>query len=79
MATTYSSAEAITDIEGADYTTLVARFKDLAGVIDIASAERQAIDSAIRAREKTVAAKLKIGTLSDADKVMYRQILEARQ
>ncbi|MFA7269918.1 MAG: hypothetical protein WC073_11285 [Sterolibacterium sp.] len=79
MVTTYSSADAIADIPGADYPTLSARFKDTAKVMDVLSAERKALADQMRAREEDAAARLRLGTLTDAEKEVYRQILESRQ
>jgi len=75
--TTYNSDDAIRDVEGADYATLKAKFKDLAAVVDILHAERKAAFDEIRKREKEVAIKLRLGTLSEADKVLYRDVINS--
>lgn len=79
MAVTYTSADAIQDVPGATYPDLQAKFKALAIVMDTLSAERKAIANEMSKRENEAAAKLRLGVLSDAEKVMYRQILESRQ
>ena len=73
----YTSAEAIADIRGAEYETLKTRRALLAGVIDLASAEHKAISDEIRKREKVIAAQLRLGTVSKADKQIYRDLINS--
>lgn len=77
MPVTYSSADAIADIPGASYSDLIARFKSLAAVVSSVGAERKALYDEIAAREKEVAIKLRLGSLSDDDKILYREILNS--
>lgn len=77
MSTTYSSAEAI-DITTATIDALQARFKTLANIIDIVSAERVAIDEALRKR--TVATNRisnLIKNLSKDEKEVFRQVVNS--
>lgn len=77
MAVTYDSAQAIADIPGATYDALRARFVALASVVDSVSAERQALASEIRAREKEAEAQLRIGSLTEEQKAVYRAIVNS--
>ena len=74
---TYTSADAIADIPGATYDALRGRFHALAKVIDAVGAERQAVLTEMRRRELDVAIKLRMGALSDDDKVLYKSVLDS--
>lgn len=73
----YDSSSAIVDVQATDYAVLTARFKELASVVDLLSAERKAINDEMKRREKEVAIKLRMGALSESDKVLYRGVLES--
>lgn len=73
----YDSAQAIADIPGATYDALRARFVDLAKVIDAVGAERQALLTEIRRREAEVAIKLRMGALTEDDKILYKSVLDS--
>lgn len=77
MAVTYTSADAVADIPGATYDALRARFSNLAAVIDTVSAERKALWDEIRRREVEVAVKLRLGALTDAQKLEYKAIINS--
>lgn len=77
MAVTYTSADAIADMPGATYDTLRARFVVLAGVVDMVSAERKALWDEIRRREKEVAVKLRLGALTEEQKIEYKAIINS--
>ena len=77
MAVTYSSAGAIADIPGATYDALRDRFHGLAKVIDAVGAERQALLTEMRCREREVAIKLRMGALSADDKILYKSVLDS--
>ena len=74
---TYTSAEAIADIQGATYDALKDRFAALAKVIDAVGAERHAVLTEMRRREREVAIKLRMGALSDDDKILYKSVLDS--
>lgn len=73
----YDSAEAIADIPGATYDALRDRFFALAKVIDAVGAERQVLLTEIRRRETEVAIKLRMGALSEDDKILYKSVLDS--
>lgn len=77
MAVTYDSAQAIADVPGATYEALRARFVALATVVDVLSAERQALANEIRAREKEAELQLRIGSLTEEQKAIYRNIINS--
>lgn len=77
MATTYTSADAIADVNAASYPELKDRFAQLARVVDAVGAERKALFDEIRRREKEVAIRARLGTLSEADKIMFRDIVNS--
>ncbi|MDA8260573.1 MAG: hypothetical protein M0Z99_33900 [Betaproteobacteria bacterium] len=74
---TYSSDLAIADVPGATYDALRGRFSDLATVVDAVSAERKALWDEIRRREVEVAVKLRLGALTDAQKLEYKSIINS--
>ena len=74
---TYTSADAIADIPGATYDALRDRFYALAKVIDAVGSERQAALTEMRRREREVAIKLRMGALSDDDKILYKSVLDS--
>lgn len=77
MSVTYDSSQAIADVPGATYDALRDRFVALATVVDVLSAERQKLATEIRAREKEAAAKLRLGTLTEDQKDVYRNIINS--
>ena len=76
-AVTYDSSQAIADVPGATYDALRDRFVALAGVVDVLSAERQKLATEIRAREKEAEAALRIGSLTEEQKAVYRAIVNS--
>ena len=74
---TYDSSRAIADIPGAAYDALRDRFAELAKVIDAVGAERQAVLTEMRRREREVAIKLRMGALSADDKILYKSVLDS--
>lgn len=77
MTVTYTSADAIADPLAETYDVLRARFRDLAGVIDVVSAERQALWTEIRRREREVAIQLRLGALTEEQKQEYKAIINS--
>lgn len=77
MPVTYDSAQAIADIKAATYDALRARFVALAAVVDAVGAERQALATEIRAREKEAELKLRMGSLTEEQKAIYRAIVNS--
>lgn len=79
MPTTYSSADAIADIPGATYEDLLAKYKALGTVVGMVSAERKALMDEIKLREAEAKAKLRLGNISEADRAVYRGVLDAME
>lgn len=75
--TTYDSTKAIADVSQATLAALKARFKELAGVVDAVGAERKALLDEISRREKEVAIGTRFSTLSDADRAMYKEVVNS--
>ena len=76
-AVTYTSAGAISNVHGATYAALHQRFRDLAVVVDAVGAERQAIATEMRAREKEAGIKMRIGAMNADTKVLYRRVIDS--
>lgn len=77
MAVTFTTAAALPDLSAATYDALRARFVDLATVVDVVSAERKALFAEIRRREQEVAVKLRLGALTDEQKLEYKAIINS--
>ena len=77
MAVTYDSSAAIANVAAATYDDLKARFKALVTVLDAVGAERKKLIDEIRKREADAELKLRLGTLTPAEKEIYREIINA--
>ena len=77
MAVTYDSSAAIANVAAATYDDLKARFKALVTVLDAVGAERKKLIDEIRKREAEAELKLRLGTLTPAEKEIYREIINA--
>ena len=77
MATTYTSDAAIANVAAATYADLKARFRALVAVMDSVGTERKSIHDEIRKREADAELKLRLGTLTPAEKEIYREIINA--
>lgn len=75
MTVTYTSDRAIADIPGATYDALQARFRALAAVIDLASAERAALWREISRREKDASIEARLSALSEDGRAAARAVL----
>lgn len=71
----YDSTKAIADPKAATYDALTARFRDTAAVMDVLAGERKTLTDEIKAREAEVAAKLRLGTLTADEKLLYQSVL----
>lgn len=76
--TTYDSTAAIADITRATYVELRRRFVELATVVDMVGAERQALASEMRIREQEAAARIRLGALTADKRVLYQSILDSQ-
>jgi hypothetical protein len=77
MATTYNSDDALADPVAADYVTLRDRFVATAKIMDVLAGERKVLADEMRKREKEASIKLRLGTLSEADKALYRDVISS--
>ena len=73
----YNSAGAIKDITTEIYGALRARFVELAVVVDVVSAERQALADEIARREKDAGIRIRLGALSPDDRELYRAVIDS--
>jgi len=77
--TTYTSAAAIKDIQGATYDALKARFMELAVVVDIVSAERKSLADEIKRRELDAAMRARVNVLSRDGKRALREVVNSTE
>lgn len=77
MPVTYTSADALADIPGSTYDQLRARFVDLATVVDAVGAERKLIWDEMRRREREVAIKVRLGALTEEQKIEFKSIINS--